>query len=79
MDCTPTTGTICEPEATDDLAPGFWPAQPDQAVLQFPEVSEETKRNLQDLFWSLNPASLKRDLAQRLEAFWRLAVRNIPG
>ena len=52
---------------------------PYQAVLQSPEVSEETKRKLQDLFRSLNPVSLKRDLDQRLEAFWHLAVGNIPG
>ena len=52
---------------------------PYQAVLQSPEVSDETKRNLQDLFRSLNPVSLKRDLDQRLEAFWHLAVGNNPG
>ncbi len=52
---------------------------PYQAVLQSPEVPEETKRKLQDLFRSLNPVSLKRDLDQRLEAFWHLAMGNIPG
>lgn len=52
---------------------------PYQAVLQSPEVPDETKRKLQDLFRSLNPVSLKRDLDQRLEAFWHLAVGNNPG
>jgi hypothetical protein len=52
---------------------------PSQAVLQSPDVPEETKGKLPDLFRSRNPVRLKRDLDPRLEAFWHLAVGNNPG
>ncbi len=47
---------------------------PSQRVLASPQVSEEVKRDLRVQFESLNPVALRRELDQRLEAFWELAV-----
>lgn len=51
------------------------PQTPYQRVLASPEVSDEDKQVLHDIFRSLNPLALRRELDRRLEVVWRLAVR----
>jgi hypothetical protein len=47
---------------------------PYQRVLASPQVREEDKQVLRDIFAALNPIALRQELDRRLEAFWRLAV-----
>ena len=51
------------------------PQTPYQRVLASPEVSEEDKQVLRDIFASLNPLALRQELDRRLDAVWKLAVR----
>jgi hypothetical protein len=49
------------------------PQTPYQRVLAAPEVSDERKARLRQLFLTLNPAELLRQIHRRQETFWRLA------
>lgn len=48
---------------------------PYQRLLESPDISEDTKRQLADVYAALNPVTLKQELDRRLEAFWNLALR----
>jgi hypothetical protein len=51
------------------------PQTPYQRVQASPDVSEEDKLTLRQLFLTLDPLQLRQELDRRLEAFWDLAVR----
>jgi len=51
------------------------PQTPYQRVQASPDVSEEDKLALRQLFLTLDPLQLRKELDRRLEAFWDLAIR----
>jgi hypothetical protein len=51
------------------------PQTPYQRVQAAPDISEENKLALRQLFLTLDPIQLRQQLDQRLEAFWHLAIR----
>jgi hypothetical protein len=51
------------------------PQTPYQRVQASPDVCEENKLALCQLFLTLDPVQLRQELDRRLEAFWDLAVR----
>lgn len=51
------------------------PQTPYQRVLASPDVSEENKLALRQLFLTLDPLQLRKELDRRLEAFWDFAIR----
>jgi len=48
---------------------------PYQRVLAAPDVPEEAKKRLRQLYPTLNPAALLRQIQTRQEALWKLAIR----
>ena len=48
---------------------------PDQRVLAAPDVPEAAKERLRQLYPTLNPAALLRQIQTRQEDFWKLAIR----
>ena len=52
---------------------------PYQRVLDSPEVSETDKQRLKELYYSLNPAALLREIEARQENLWRLANKPAPS
>jgi hypothetical protein len=52
---------------------------PYQRVLDAPEVAEEVKTRLRQLYVTLNPAALLRQIQTRQQALWKLAVQPSAG
>ena len=48
---------------------------PYQRVLAAPEVSADAKQRLRQLYPTLNPAALLRQIQTCQEALWKLAIR----
>ena len=48
---------------------------PYQRILDRPDVPEATKAHLRQLYQTLNPADLLRQIEARQEALWKLALR----
>lgn len=48
---------------------------PYQRILDRPDVPEATKSRLRQLYQTLNPAELLRQIEARQDALWKLAVR----
>jgi hypothetical protein len=56
------------------------PKTPYQRVLEAPEIAATTKERLRQLYASLNPAELLRQIQRRQAALWRLACPPaVPG
>jgi hypothetical protein len=51
------------------------PKTPYQRILDSPEVSEEDKQRLRQLYPTLNPAALLRQIQAQQEAVWKLAFK----
>lgn len=51
------------------------PQTPYQRVQASPDVSEEAKLALRELFLTLDPLQLRKELDRRLDAFWDFAIR----
>ena len=48
---------------------------PYQRILDAPTVPEEAKARLREIYPTLNPAALLRQIEARQEALWKLAIK----
>ena len=55
------------------------PKTPYQRVLEAPEVADDVKARLRQLYETLNPAELLRQIQRRQAALWKLAIQPTGG